>query len=98
MVALLSLPPCRRVKLLQAERREAEALAAEAARVAAEAAAAAGGCVDTNDHCEAWAGTGECDRNAKYMVGTPARPGKCRQACGACRRGAPGGEVVVEEV
>ncbi|CAI5999627.1 unnamed protein product [Closterium sp. NIES-65] len=41
-------------------------------------------CVDANGLCDAWAATGECERNRPYMIGTAANPGACRKACNAC--------------
>jgi prolyl 4-hydroxylase len=43
-----------------------------------------GECEDENDSCDAWAVTGECDKNPGYMVGTVERPGACLKACGRC--------------
>lgn len=43
-----------------------------------------GECEDTNDNCDAWAVTGECDKNPGFMVGTAAQPGACLKACSRC--------------
>ena len=43
-----------------------------------------GECEDLNDNCDAWSVTGECDKNAAYMVGSPEQPGACLKACGRC--------------
>ncbi|GAX73148.1 hypothetical protein CEUSTIGMA_g601.t1 [Chlamydomonas eustigma] len=42
------------------------------------------GCEDSNDLCDVWAASGECVRNAAFMVGTRARPGTCIQSCNKC--------------
>ncbi|CAI5529135.1 unnamed protein product [Closterium sp. Naga37s-1] len=44
----------------------------------------AAGCMDSNAFCEAWAETGECERNKEYMIGTPGAPGACRKSCNVC--------------
>jgi prolyl 4-hydroxylase len=38
-------------------------------------------CVDLHKECRAWAQSGECKRNAAYMVGDM---GQCRDSCNAC--------------
>lgn len=35
-------------------------------------------CKDLNEHCKAWATTGECDKNPGYMEK------ECQRSCGAC--------------
>ncbi|KAG2443592.1 hypothetical protein HXX76_001943 [Chlamydomonas incerta] len=42
------------------------------------------GCDDGDDMCETWAESGECERNASFMVGSRARPGKCIASCKRC--------------
>ena len=36
------------------------------------------GCVDSDGNCEAWAESGECDRNPDYMRSA------CAASCGSC--------------
>jgi prolyl 4-hydroxylase len=43
-----------------------------------------GDCSDANENCDAWAVTGECDKNPGYMVGDVHRPGACLKACNRC--------------
>jgi hypothetical protein len=43
-----------------------------------------GECEDSNDNCDAWSVTGECDKNPGYMIGTAAQPGACLKACNRC--------------
>ena len=40
--------------------------------------APAAACVDSNPKCAEWKGSGECDRNPKFMLET------CRKSCGKC--------------
>ena len=42
------------------------------------------GCTNTNGNCEEWAASGECQSNAKFMVGDAFRPGACLLACNRC--------------
>ncbi|GLI66473.1 hypothetical protein VaNZ11_010316 [Volvox africanus] len=42
------------------------------------------GCEDSDEMCPEWADSGECERNASFMVGTRARPGKCVASCKRC--------------
>ncbi|KAG2489492.1 hypothetical protein HYH03_011945 [Edaphochlamys debaryana] len=42
------------------------------------------GCDDADEMCENWAADGECERNAMFMIGTRARPGKCIASCKRC--------------
>jgi hypothetical protein len=42
-------------------------------------------CRDQNDKCPEWAKSGECERNAKYMLGDLGSPGQCALSCGACK-------------
>jgi hypothetical protein len=44
----------------------------------------AGDCADTNDNCEAWSVTSECDKNPAFMLGSIERPGACLKSCGRC--------------
>ncbi len=42
-------------------------------------------CRDTRPRqCEKWAGEGECEANAVWMVGTRKNPGHCLRSCDAC--------------
>lgn len=42
-------------------------------------------CTDTRPRqCEKWAGEGECENNAVWMVGTKKKPGHCLRSCNAC--------------
>ncbi|XP_016471450.1 putative prolyl 4-hydroxylase 12 isoform X1 [Nicotiana tabacum] len=41
-------------------------------------------CTDEDDNCAQWAATGECERNAVFMVGSPDYYGTCRKSCNAC--------------
>lgn len=43
-----------------------------------------GECEDQNESCDAWAVTGECEKNSAFMVGTAERPGACLKACSRC--------------
>lgn len=36
------------------------------------------GCADEEEHCEAWAAGGECDKNSGFMARS------CRASCGLC--------------
>merc|ERR1712242_381780 len=40
--------------------------------------APAPGCSDTNQYCEDWAASGQCDTNPNYMLES------CRKSCGVC--------------
>ena len=35
-------------------------------------------CVDMDEHCEAWSGLGECEKNPEYMLVN------CAKACRVC--------------
>ncbi|PSC72393.1 2-C-methyl-D-erythritol 4-phosphate chloroplastic [Micractinium conductrix] len=41
-------------------------------------------CKDKDSACDSWAGSGECEGNVAFMIGTPSRPGHCIKACGKC--------------
>ena len=41
-------------------------------------------CEDTHTLCAKWAGSGECEKNPKYMIGDDSRLGTCRLSCHAC--------------
>ncbi|XP_019224442.1 PREDICTED: probable prolyl 4-hydroxylase 12 isoform X2 [Nicotiana attenuata] len=41
-------------------------------------------CTDEDENCAQWAATGECERNAVFMVGSPDYYGTCRKSCNAC--------------
>lgn len=42
------------------------------------------GCADNHDLCSEWAATGECEKNANYMIGSKLRPGNCLVSCHRC--------------
>jgi hypothetical protein len=42
------------------------------------------GCEDSDEMCENWAESGECERNAAFMIGSRARPGRCIASCKRC--------------
>ncbi|KAG2448896.1 hypothetical protein HYH02_006244 [Chlamydomonas schloesseri] len=42
------------------------------------------GCEDSDEMCPDWAEAGECERNASFMIGTRARPGRCVASCKRC--------------
>lgn len=42
------------------------------------------GCGNNHEACSNWAATGECTKNADFMVGTKLRPGNCLLACDRC--------------
>jgi len=43
-----------------------------------------GECADSHNNCDAWAVTGECDKNTAFMIGTADQPGACLKSCGRC--------------
>ncbi|PRW32905.1 Prolyl 4-hydroxylase subunit alpha-2 isoform A [Chlorella sorokiniana] len=43
-----------------------------------------GPCEDKDVNCDAWASTGECEKNPVFMIGNRAVPGSCVKACGMC--------------
>jgi len=45
------------------------------------------GCANLHDSCSVWAESGECEKNAEFMVGTRESPGSCIGACGRCDLG-----------
>ncbi|KAL4552760.1 hypothetical protein Ndes2526B_g02670 [Nannochloris sp. 'desiccata'] len=50
-------------------------------------------CVDHEAKCEKWAVSGECQRNAKFMLGTEMYQGRCLKSCKFC---CPSGDVLCE--
>jgi prolyl 4-hydroxylase len=42
------------------------------------------GCGNNHEKCADWAATGECQKNANFMVGTKLKPGNCLLACDRC--------------
>ncbi len=41
-------------------------------------------CKDKHSSCSSWAESGECKKNAGYMVGTVGNPGTCLASCSRC--------------
>lgn len=41
-------------------------------------------CINEHAMCYEWAASGECLKNARYMVGDVENFGSCRLACGVC--------------
>jgi prolyl 4-hydroxylase len=41
-------------------------------------------CEDKDTKCDQWSNTGECHKNAVWMVGTPSKPGNCLASCMRC--------------
>lgn len=41
-------------------------------------------CKDKSSSCSSWAESGECKKNAGYMVGTVGNPGACLASCSRC--------------
>lgn len=41
-------------------------------------------CADREPKCQEWAKAGECERNAKFMLGDLGSTGSCAKSCGAC--------------
>ncbi len=42
-------------------------------------------CVDQHKMCSVWASSGECERNAAFMMGSPEASGACMLSCGKCK-------------
>ena len=42
------------------------------------------GCGNNHEKCADWAATGECKKNADFMVGSKLKPGNCLLACDRC--------------
>lgn len=42
-------------------------------------------CADKDPKCKQWAKNGECQRNAKFMLGDLGSTGSCAKSCGACK-------------
>eukprot|EP00898_Chlorokybus_atmophyticus_P003029 jgi/Chlat1/3727/Chrsp259S03881 len=45
-----------------------------------------GPCEDLSDQCQAWAATGECEKNPGYMIGDDFSEGQCMKACKKCTK------------
>mmetsp|Transcript_61464 Transcript_61464/g.194551 ORF Transcript_61464/g.194551 Transcript_61464/m.194551 type:complete len:376 (-) Transcript_61464:56-1183(-) len=48
-----------------------------------------GKCMDLNENCVNWAGSGECEKNKPFMLGDEDAEGQCRLSCKACTPGPP---------
>jgi hypothetical protein len=56
-----------------------------------------GVCIDHDAKCGKWAAAGECQHNAKFMVGDVGSAGRCPRSCGTCTACADGDKACYDE-